>query len=1051
MNGSDLLIVDNEDKEWRVAEYLKEWCEISSAIDIATGHFEIGGLLELKGKWQSVDKIRILMGGTGTLRTAQLFRKALSDSQEQMTASLDKEKDKNPFLEGTQAIVEGLRSKKIVCRMYRKDRFHAKAFITHGRQRVVGSYAIVGSSNLSSQGLTENIELNVQLTGADVAQIQEWYEKHWNDAEDITEEMLEVIEVHTKEYRPFEVYARALMEYDRDYVLTATDWENNESKIYSQLDRLQKEGYGSLLRIANQYGGAMLCDGVGMGKTYVGLMLIERLIKHDGKRVALFAPKAVKDATWLPHLQETLPEIAPNSSRNNTFSNLLVFSHSDLDRQQEWANDFKHVADNADVIIIDEAHHFRNSKGPRDTFDWSAWTDIPRYRKMYEIAGNKQVFMLTATPINNHITDLKNMLELFTRRDDRFFHRTLGIADMGVHFADWNRKLEAVEAKHRREGKQEVVSDPADDELTDDPIFANLVVQRSRGFAKRLSILAGEDPALFPVRKEPQVAVYSVRKTYGTLLDFFCKAFENTDPLFILPMYNPNRYFIGPEDKRDKQQSHSQEQVVGLIRTQFLKRFESSVKSFERSCDVMSRKMMAFVVVNANDKEMAEFKLWLTKYSDLYNLLDQQKLDLFDDASPDDDEDASMDEDFVPEEFLNKFEKLDRNLFDVKKMIADTRSDLKLMSFLLESLSKFEVKHDDKLKQLLTLLSQKRFENQKVIIFTEFADTARYIKKALRVAGHTNVEQIDSKSSGTRKSVIERFAPYYNRKSSALLVWDKQKEIQILIATDVLSEGLNLQDATLLINYDIHWNPVRLMQRIGRVDRRLNKTTEAKMVADHPHMKSVRGKIQFWNFLPPDELNQILSLYSRVTQKTLLISKTQGIEERQLLTPDDDYDALKEFNALYEGNGTKRSVAENIRAEYLELQQDDPELVNKLNALPGQVFSGRVSVSTGMVGAFFCYRLPAWCDTKQDYTLDVGTTRWYFCPLTGNNVVEDVGTIYKSVKTEKRIERVCTIPRPRLIEMRKVVQNHVKNTYLASVNAPVNVKAKLVCWMELGE
>ena len=241
------------------------------------------------------------------------------------------------------------------------------------------------------------------------------------------------------------------------------------------------------------------------------------------------------------------------------------------------------------------------------------------------------------------------------------------------------------------------------------------------------------------------------------------------------------------------------------------------------------------------------------------------------------------------------------------------------------------------------------------------------------------------------------------------------------------------------------------MQRIGRVDRRLNKVTEAKMIADHPHMKSLRGKIQFWNFLPPDELNQILSLYSRVTQKTLLISKTQGIEERQLLTPDDDYDAIKEFNALYEGNGTKRSVAENIRAEYLELQQDDPELVNKLNALPGQVFSGRVSVANGMVGAFLCYRLPAWCETNQEYTLDAGTTRWYFCPLTGNNVIEDVGTIYKSVKTEKLIDRVCTIPRPRLIEMRKAVQSHVKNTYLASVNAPVNVKAKLVCWMELGE
>ena len=126
-------------------------------------------------------------------------------------------------------------------------------------------------------------------------------------------------------------------------------------------------------------------------------------------------------------------------------------------------------------------------------------------------------------------------------------------------------------------------------------------------------------------------------------------------------------------------------------------------------------------------------------------------------------------------------------------------------------------------------------------------------------------------------------------------------EIQILIATDVLAEGLNLQDAACLINYELHWNPVRLMQRIGRVDRRRNHLIEESLLSDHPELIDDRQNVYYWNFLPPTELEQLLSLYSTVSQKTLRISKTFGVEGKQLLTPDDDYDALKDFNSAYEG------------------------------------------------------------------------------------------------------------------------------------------------------
>src|SRR5205823_906383 len=175
---------------------------------------------------------------------------------------------------------------------------------------------------------------------------------------------------------------------------------------------------------------------------------------------------------------------------------------------------------------------------------------------------------------------------------------------------------------------------------------------------------------------------------------------------------------------------------------------------------------------------------------------------------------------------------------------------------------------DDKLKSLIKLLkTDSVLKAQKCLIFTEFADTARYLKKSLQAAGIEGVEAIDGGSKLDRGMVIKRFAPYYNRSSSEKIAEAGHSEIRVLVSTDVLSEGLNLQDATRLINYDIHWNPVRLMQRIGRVDRRMNPATEAIMTLDHPELLPLRGKVAFWNFLPPDELNELLSLYTRVTEK----------------------------------------------------------------------------------------------------------------------------------------------------------------------------------------
>ena len=258
LTGSELFIVDNSDTDWKVLKYLHDWCQISKAIDIATGYFEIGSLLALEDEWQKVDKIRILMGDEVSMRTKSAFLEGIGRVTKKLDDSLEPEKEKNDFLAGVPAIVEAIRSGKIECRIYRKEKFHAKAYITHARLEVVGASALVGSSNFTFPGLTENIELNVQITGRPVHVLQEWYEEHWNEAEDVTPEILKIIERHIREYSPFEVYAKALQEFFRGHEVTVGEWEQGQSRMYPVLDQYQKEGYHALLKIAAQYGGAFL-------------------------------------------------------------------------------------------------------------------------------------------------------------------------------------------------------------------------------------------------------------------------------------------------------------------------------------------------------------------------------------------------------------------------------------------------------------------------------------------------------------------------------------------------------------------------------------------------------------------------------------------------------------------------------------------------------------------------------------------------------------------------------------------------------------------------
>jgi superfamily II DNA or RNA helicase len=1063
-SGSELFIVDNSDDDWKVLRYLHDWCPLSKSIDIASGYFEIGALLALKDEWQQVDAIRILMGDEVSKRTHAAFEQGLANIRNRLNNSLEDEKNKNDFLVGVPAIVEAIRSGKIQCRVYRKDKFHAKAYITHARQEVIGSFALVGSSNFTYPGLTENVELNVQISGTPVAVLQEWYEQHWDAAEDVTPEILRVIERHVREYSPFEVYAKALQEFFKGHEMTADEWELSQSRIFPILNQYQKEGYHALLKIARQHGGAFLCDGVGLGKTFVGLMLIERFVAHDDKRVALFVPKSSREPVWEAALDKYLENLG------GAFSALEIYSHTDLQRGGKFIREFKNAENRADVVIIDEAHHFRN---PGHTGE-AEQTVRSRYRRLYDLIegpkGVKQVFLLTATPINNRLIDLQHMIELFSRKKQEHFKSTLGINSLQGHFRRMEKDLEkSLEARGQGNGKVQTTLIEAEEVLTQDTLFKNIVVQRSRAYVRESQIKQGATAASFPTREDPQVAVYSVKQTYGKLLDLVERAFQKDKPLFALSIYYPLAYYQGEDKTIDPWVEGRQKQVVGLIRTQFLKRFESSAKAFEQSCERLLQKLYAFAEKHSETPgEQRRLEAWKIRNKDLIHYVHEHQLELWGS-----DEDDDREEDLITEEMLDAVEYLPRDEYDVAEILSDTLQDMDQVAEFIKELKKFEPKHDDKLKALLKLLKKDPvMSKHKVLIFSEFADTARYLKKQLQEAGIEGVEEIDSGTKKNLGDVIRRFAPYYNGTSSGELSDDKKEEIRVLISTDILSEGLNLQDATRLINYDLHWNPVRLMQRIGRVDRRMNPDIEAQLIADHPDQKPLRGKIAFWNFIPPEELNALLTLYSRVSHKTLRISKTFGIEGRKLLTPDDDYEALRDFIHEYEG---EKTAVEKMHLEFQDLTRADPSLLDRLGALPGRVFSGKRHVQSGTQAVFFCYVLPA-ADRAAPtaavgnalsgvpraisgvlssdnnglpWTEEAGLTAWYLYDLAAEKIVEDAPAIFDVVRCRPDTPRECSLPRPKLAEIRKAVELHIKHGYLKSVQAPGTVKPILKCWMEL--
>ncbi len=1041
--GSELFIVDNSDEAWKAAEYLRRWSKHSSTIDIATGYFDIGALLCLGEHWQQVDKIRILMGDDLNLRTVKAISQALKiRAADALNQSLEDEKKENDFLSGVPAILGGMADKKIEVRIYSKKKFHAKAYITHARDEIIPLAALVGSSNFTFAGLNQNVELNVRITGDPVTVLQEWFEAHWDDADDVTQDMLNVVEKHIRDYSPFEVYARFLHEFFRHHDLSKSllawleDTSPKGSQVWKVLDDYQKEAFFDLIDKARTHRGAFLCDGVGLGKTLTGLMVVEYFVDFLKKRVLLLVPKAANETVWKP----AIATFAPNLAKKRFFGGLLIQNHTDLMRESSNGTDFpalwESVSEDADAIVIDEAHHFRNT----------GLKDKSRYWKLHTVCANKSMFMLTATPVNNRLVDLQHMIELFTHNQNDYFKLTLGINSVPGHFRTLEKELEKLVA-------QADDAEEAAKVLSASPLFQALVVQRSRGYAIESQKRQGKDGTLFPSREHPKVCAYSLKKIYGKLLTKVDKAFSRETPLLNLSMYYPEAYTDDP----DKWEKGRQMQVAALIRTQFLKRFESSWVSFDSSCYFLLRKILAWI--HAQKPEGTRKKLleqWEAKHSGAVQKAQKRVRELV--ASPNDDE---PDEDDVIAEMALEIEPLDRDVYRVDDIIDESIADLHQLAEFLAELEHLTAEHDDKLNKLIKLMQgDPVLAKQKVLIFSEYKSTARYLETQLKKAGIETVEEVDAEraSHRDRVGIIKRFSPYYNGTTSAELAEAGEAETRVLISTDVLSEGLNLQDATRLINYDLHWNPVRLMQRIGRIDRRLNREVEEAIVRDHPGQKKLRGTTAYWNFLPPDELDDLLSLYGRVHTKVLRISKTFGIEGKKLLKPEDDYDALKEFNRKLDDFG--KTPFEDMRRAYNAILAADASLESRLNEQPSVgVFSGKEHIHPNTKAVLLCYNIPGPPPKEQggideqaaaaDWTEKHGRTLWLCYEAATGKIADHAPDMMPLIQCEPATPRRTKMAQKTLKEVRAEVEKHIKNTHLKAIDAPIGIKPILKAWMEL--
>lgn len=758
---------------------------------------------------------------------------------------------------------------------------------------VGNNYAVLGDSSLEVVRKKEqSFNFNTEFTNSEqVKQIKEKFEMLWNTpqyTENFKEELLENLKFVYKDYSPEFLYYFTLFSIFEDS-LNDEDLEKfendkikfKESVIWNKLYKFQKDAVVSAINKIEKYNGCIIADSVGLGKTFEALAII-KYYEMKNLKVLVLTPKKLYE-NWSTYKNDYIDNpIAADKLHYD------ILFHSDLSRKRGKTIEGKDLErlnlENYELLVIDESHNFRNRDARK--------THETRYNKLINDIIKKgyktKVLLLSATPVNNTLIDLKNQLSIITVDDDRAF------IDEGISsISQLLRKSQMVIndwAREENKDKQELL-----DRLPSDffKLLEMITIARSR---KHIVTYYGTDEVgTFPEKKEPLTIRNKIDKkdelvTFREMNDFL--------DMLNLSIYSPMKYIL-PEFKQEYRERFSldvkegsstfyqedrEESVKKLYKFNILKRMESSIEALNLTLQRLKEQIV-------NRKKLLEDSIGKKgEIKKIHDYIDNVDLD-------DDDE-------FEIEQTVKdiNIEHLDKTTY-----IYDLNKDLELINPILDEINTLlKEKRDEKLEKLQELIINKitntpyNQENRKILIFSAFSDTVKYLYKELGpklkreynitsalITGSEEPKTTNKKIRNEFNNVLGHFSPI-----SKEIQIESDEQIDILFATDCISEGQNLQDCDTVINFDIHWNPVRLIQRFGRIDRIGSKNRFIKMI----------------NFFPDMELNEYLNLERRVKGKMIITNMTGAGDDDQL-SPD-----MNDFNF-------RKRQLETIQREVVDLEE----------------------------------------------------------------------------------------------------------------------------------
>ncbi|MBU1976754.1 MAG: DEAD/DEAH box helicase family protein [Nanoarchaeota archaeon] len=867
-------ILDN--KKNKVVDALKSGISKGAKISTISAYFTIYAYNALKDQLKNIDEFRFLF-------VEPTFIKEKEERREFYIRRLEREKRlsgtefeirlKNELTQSKIAkeCADWIRDKADFRSLKKSDKFSSKLF--HVSNQDDKDFSIHGSIDFTSSGLgssaSKRLEMSQYTDDTETTkEMLEWFDDIWKNkelVEDVKGEVLKSVEVIYHENSPEFVYFVTLYNIFYDYLeeiseegIVKEKTGFNDTLVWNKLYKFQKDGVIGAISKLEQHNGCIIADSVGLGKTFEALAVIKYYeLRND--RVLVMAPKKLRDNWALYRLNDVR-----NILEKDRFS-YDILNHTDLSRERGFSGDINLETvnwGNYDLVVIDESHNFRNyerSKGKKTRYD-KLMADIIK-------AGVKtKVLMLSATPINNKMNDLKNQVAFITEGNNSALQNEgIGSIENTLKFA------QTIFNKWQKEPEKDRTLENLLNKLNVDyfKLLDSLTIARSRKHIEKYYDL--EEIGDFPERMKP-----TNHKT-GIDLDGEFPSFEDVNNAISrlnMAMYSPLFYVLPDKRKKYEEkydielrggkskftQMDRETQLVNLMRINILKRLESSIYAYVLTVEKMLMKTKGVI------DTIVEFEKH--KNHNTFN------------AESGDQEEAIDGDDEQLEDFLigNKIQ-VSLEDVDVIRWKQDLEDDLSRFDDLLKKAKKISVARDEKLYELKKLIQNKienpiNDNNKKILVFSAFADTANYLYKniadwvkiafdvdsALVTGGGTN--KTTAKDIHTEfNSILTHFSPISKEKDK---VYPKTKsEIDIMIATDCISEGQNLQDCDTLVNYDIHWNPVRIIQRFGRIDRIGSKNTRIKLI----------------NFWPNMELDAYIKLEQRVRGRMILLNSSATGED----------------------------------------------------------------------------------------------------------------------------------------------------------------------------